>query len=133
MGRSNTWLGSERMKNLFLKKKPCSILLLLKDSQQQWYPSKLARVSGSSYVHAVNLLSALKAFGVVTVEKTGKQNIYRLTEKGAYIALSLDDFSKKCESQEQEAKKPSSAPPQQVAPSPSAKSSEKQAQQPEKK
>lgn len=103
------------MKNLFLKKKPCGILLLLKDSSQQWYPSKLARESGASYVHTVNLLSKLKAFGVVTAEKKGKQNIFRLTEKGAYLALSLEDFSKKCEAAPAEPKKQSEAPQSQAA------------------
>lgn len=93
------------MKNIFLKKKPCTMFLLLKDSEQQWYPSKLARESGSSYVHTVNLLSVLKAFGAVVVEKKGKQNIYKLTEKGAYMAFSLDDFSKKCDGLGQESKK----------------------------
>jgi predicted transcriptional regulator len=90
------------MKQLFIKNKPSSVLLLLKDSQQTWYPSKLARASNSSYVHAVNLLVELRKRGVVSVEKKGRQNLYRLTEKGAYLALALDDFVKKCESFEQE-------------------------------
>jgi len=38
------------------------------------------------------------------VEKKGKQNIYKLTEKGAYLAAALDDFLKKCDAMEQEAK-----------------------------
>jgi predicted transcriptional regulator len=120
------------MKNLFLKKKTCSILLLLKDSEQQWYPSKLARASGSSYVHTVNLLSSLRAFGVVLSEKKGKQNMIKLTEKGSYLAQSLDDFSKKCDSYEHEAKKPQepSAVQQPAAASAAAKPAEKQ--QPQK-
>lgn len=92
------------MKELFLKLKPSAVLLLLKDSQQSWYPSKLARESNSSYVHAVNLLAQLRRLGVVSTERKGKQNIYRLTEKGATLASSLDDFSKKCEVAGQEAK-----------------------------
>jgi predicted transcriptional regulator len=115
------------MKNLFLKKKPCAMLLLLKDSSQQWYPSKLARESGSSYVHTVNLLSVLKSFGAVVVEKKGKQSIYRLTEKGQYMALSLDDFSKKCDGLGQEPKKPE---PHAVQPE---KQAEKPQQEKEKK
>ncbi|MCX6769063.1 MAG: hypothetical protein NT051_00065 [Candidatus Micrarchaeota archaeon] len=106
------------MKHLFMKKKPCSILLLLKDDLQQWYPSKLARVSGASYVHTTNLLSALKAFNVVASERKGKQNIFKLTEKGAYLALSLDDFSKKCDACEQETKKPAEIPPPAQVPLP---------------
>ena len=92
------------LKRLLLKPKPCSILLLLKDSEQTWYPSKLARVSGSSYVHVINLLTNLRKFGIVASEKKGKQNIFHLTEKGAYLALTLDDLSKKCEAAETEHK-----------------------------
>jgi len=92
------------MKTLFLKLKPSTVLLLLKDSQQAWYPSKLARASNSSYVHTVNLLSKLRKTNIVILEKKGRQNYYKLTEKGAYIAQSLDDFAKKCDSVESEAK-----------------------------
>lgn len=90
------------MKKLFLKIKPSAVLILLKDSQQSWYPSKLARAAGLSYVHTVNLLSGLSKCGVVISEKKGKQNFYKLTEKGAYLASSLEDFSKKCDALEQE-------------------------------
>ncbi len=92
------------MKALFIKVKPASILLLLKDSQQAWYPSKLARSSGVSYVHTVNLLSSLRALGVVLTEKKGKQNMYKLTEKGAQLASVLDDFAKKCDAAAEVAK-----------------------------
>jgi len=92
------------MKKLFLKTKPAAVLVLLKDSQQSWYPSKLARAAGMSYVHTVNLLAELSSSGIVTHEKKGKQNFYKLTERGAHLALSLEDFSKKCDAAEQEAK-----------------------------
>ena len=121
------------MKNLFLKKKTCSILLFLKDSDQQWYPSKLARASGSSYVHTVNTLSSLRAFGVVISEKKGKQNMIRLTEKGAYLAQSLDDFSKKCDSYEHEAKKPQEPLSMPQSASPTISKPAEKVQQPEKK
>jgi predicted transcriptional regulator len=92
------------LKRLLLKPKPCSVLLLLKDAEQSWYPSKLARVSGASYVHVINLLTNLRKFGIVASEKKGKQNIFHLTEKGAYLALTLDDLAKKCEVAETEHK-----------------------------
>ena len=104
------------MKRLFLKLKPTAVLLLLKDSQQSWYPSRLARESGSSYVHTVNLLAQLRKFGVVTSEKKGKQNIYKLTEKGAYLASALDDFAKKSEAAGQEAKAVQAKQEQQAQP-----------------
>ncbi|MFA6907350.1 MAG: hypothetical protein WC263_00825 [Candidatus Micrarchaeia archaeon] len=103
------------LKQLLLKPKPCAILLLLKDAEQTWYPSKLARVSGSSYVHVINLLTNLRTFGIVASEKKGKQNIFHLTEKGAYLSLTLDDLSKKCEAAEAEHKtaKQEAPPPHQ--------------------
>ena len=92
------------LKRLLRKPKPGPLLILLKDAEQVWYPSKLARVSGSSYVHVINLLINLRKFGIVASEKKGKQNIFHLTEKGAYLALTLDDLSKKCEAAEAEHK-----------------------------
>lgn len=103
------------MKSNFLKIKPCTVLLLLKDSQQQWYASKLARAAACSYVHTANLLSVLKKNGVVELEKKGRQGVYRLTERGAYLALALDDFSKKCDSMQAEAKEKQAAQPAEKA------------------
>ena len=116
------------MKKLFLKAKPSAVLLLLKDAQQAWYPSKLARESSSSYVHTVNLLSQLRKLGVVSVEKKGRQNIYKLAERGAQLASLLDDFSKKCEAVEAEAK---SAQARQDAAQPAAQEDKKEEKKPE--
>ena len=114
------------LKRLLLKPKPCAILLLLKDAEQVWYPSKLARVSGSSYVHVINLLTNLRKFGIVASEKKGKQNIFHLTEKGAYLALTLDDLSKKCETAETEHKMvKQEAPPPHPLPEQAASQKEK--------
>ncbi|MEM4348423.1 MAG: winged helix-turn-helix domain-containing protein [Candidatus Anstonellaceae archaeon] len=86
------------MKSLFVKLKPANMLLLLKDSSQQWFPSKLARGANCSYVYTVAILNKLQKFGIISFEKKGKQKIYRLTEKGAQIASILDDFIKRCDS-----------------------------------
>ena len=99
------------MKNLFLKSKPCAVLLLLKDESQTWYPSKLARESRSSYVHTVNLLSDMKKEGVAVSEKKGKQNMYNLTEKGMQIAMALDELVKRCEGKETAQKAEPPEPP----------------------
>ena len=131
------------MKKLFLKIKPSSVLMLLKDSQQQWYPSKLARASNSSYVHTVNLLIELRNKGVVSIEKKGRQNFYKLTEKGAHLAISLDDFAKKRDVFEQEQKASSAKaeaekqaasalPAQHATQQPSAHAAQQQAQKGEK-
>ena len=99
------------MKNLLIKTKPCAIILLLKSAEQAWYPSKLARASGTSYVHTVNFLANLRKAGVVSLEKKGRQNWYKLTEKGTYLALTLDDLVKKCDLAEAEAKQPAKSEP----------------------
>lgn len=92
------------MKSLLLKHKPCAVFLLLKDNEQAWYASKLARTAGSSYVHTMNLLTKLHRLGAVSCEKKGKQRIFKLTEKGAHIALTLDDLVKKCDALEHDSK-----------------------------
>jgi predicted transcriptional regulator len=117
------------MKSLFIKVKPCTVLLLLKDASQAWYPSKLARGASCSYVHVVNLLSELRKQGVVGTERKGKQNIYKLTEKGAQLASPLDDFAKKCDAMLSEAKSQQAAAAQSAQ---EPKQAEKPAQ-PEKK
>ena len=115
------------MRRLFLKLKSCAILLLLKDAQQSWYPSKLARSSGTSYVHTVNLLSELRKNGAVASEKKGKQNVFHLTEKGAVLAQVLDDFTKKCDAFVQESRQQdASAAGQQQPSSDAAQRQEKQ-------
>jgi len=88
------------VRRLFLKPKPCAVILLLKDAEQTWYPSKLARTAGMSYVHTANLLAELRKYDIVVAERKGKQNTYKLTERGAYFALVLDDLVKKSDSAE---------------------------------
>lgn len=99
------------MKSLFLKAKPCAVLLLLKDESQSWYPAKLARDSHCSYLHTVNLLSNLQKDGIVSVEKKGKQRLFRLTEKGMQIAVALDALVKRCEGKADEQKVEPPEPP----------------------
>ena len=77
-------------------------------------------------MHVINLLTNLRKFGIVASEKNGKQNIFQLTEKGAYLALTLDDLSKKCESAEAEHKLvKQEAPPPHPLPEPPVSQKEK--------
>ncbi|MEM4554328.1 MAG: winged helix-turn-helix domain-containing protein [Candidatus Anstonellaceae archaeon] len=92
------------MKSIFVKLKPANMLLLLKDSSQNWFPSKLARGANCSYVYTVAILNRLQKFGIISFEKKGKQKLYRLTERGMQIASILDDFIKRCDAASQESK-----------------------------
>ena len=83
------------MRQFILKRKPVAIILCLKDSQQSWYPSKLAKYSGTSYVYVTNWLSKLEAAGWVSFEKKGRLKSVVLTEQGKIIASLLDELTKK--------------------------------------
>lgn len=78
-----------------------------------------------SYVHTANLLAELRKYDLAIAQRKGKQNTYKLTERGAYFALVLDDLVKKCDSAEaaqksgakpEEAKPPASAQQEAEAP-----------------
>ena len=59
----------------------------------------------------MNLLADLKKEGIATSEKKGKQNMYRLTDRGMQIALALDELSKRCEGKETQQKVEPPEPP----------------------
>lgn len=90
------------MKRLFLKQKPVALLLLLKDSTQQWYPSKLARSSGCSYVYAVKVLAQMQKQNVVQISKSGKNSVVSLSSYGVQLASSLDELCKKIDAAKKE-------------------------------
>lgn len=83
------------MKKFVLKQKPVAVILCLKDSQEQWYPSKLAKYSGCSYVYVTGWLVQLEKSGWVKFEKKGRLKSITLTEQGRTIASLLDELVKK--------------------------------------
>ncbi|MFA5107937.1 MAG: hypothetical protein WC492_00170 [Candidatus Micrarchaeia archaeon] len=88
------------MRQFILKRKPAAVIVCLKDTTQKWYPSKLAKYSGTSYVYVTNWLVKLEQAGWVKFEKKGRMKIATLTESGAVIASLLDELVKKIEQQE---------------------------------
>jgi predicted transcriptional regulator len=72
--------------NILLKQKQAKILLTLRDTNQNWYISSIAKASGTTYVHACNFLVACEGLGITTSEKHGKLKIIKLTEKGMRVA-----------------------------------------------
>ncbi len=83
------------MKAFVLKQKPVAVIICLKDSEQKWYPSKLAKYSATSYVYVTKWLSKLQSAGWVQFEKKGRMKTVSLTEQGRSIAATLDDLVKK--------------------------------------
>jgi predicted transcriptional regulator len=72
--------------NILLKQKQAKILLVLKDTTQNWYISTLAKASNTTYVHTCNFLVMCETLGITTSEKHGKLKLIKLTDKGAKLA-----------------------------------------------
>lgn len=78
------------MQNVFLRPKPCKVIVLLKDSNSK-YISELAKESGATYVHTTKLLRKLEKENIVSIEQNGKKRMVKLTDKGNKIASALNE------------------------------------------
>lgn len=78
------------MQNVFLRPKPCKVIVLLRDSNSK-YISELAKESGATYVHTTKLLRKLEKENIVSIEQNGKKRMVKLTEKGNKIANALNE------------------------------------------
>ena len=83
------------LRQFILKPKPTAVVLCLKDTQQVWYPSKLAHASGASYVYVTHWLNKLEKAGWVKLEKQGRLKVVVATENGVAIASMLDELVRK--------------------------------------
>ena len=83
------------LRQFILKPKPTAVILCLKDTNQVWYPSKLAQSSGASYVYITHWLNKLEKAGWVKLEKQGRLKVVVATEQGLAIASMLDELVKK--------------------------------------
>jgi predicted transcriptional regulator len=82
------------MSMLFLKKKPASLIIVLKNRPEGIYLSKLALEAGATYVFSTKQIDIMKATGLVTVEKRGKFRIAKLTDLGRDVANAVDSVMK---------------------------------------
>jgi len=74
------------MENIILKQKQARILLALRDTNQNWYISSLAKASNTTYVHTCNFLVVCESMGITQSEKHGKLKLIKLTERGLRLA-----------------------------------------------
>lgn len=93
------------MENILFKNKQIHILLALRDGTQSWYISSLAKATGTTYVHACNLINECERLGITESEKHGKIKKIRLTEKGARIAEMVASISSLMNTPEQKKEK----------------------------
>lgn len=78
--------------SILLKEKQAKILVLLKNDQQAWYISSIARSCSTTYVHTCNFLKKCEILGLVKNEKHGKIKEIKLTEKGHRVADSISEI-----------------------------------------
>jgi predicted transcriptional regulator len=79
--------------SIILKNKQTRIIMVLKDTSQNWYLSTLAKNTSTTYVHACNFINRCEALGIVSSEKHGKIKVVKLTEKGLKLAESLSNIT----------------------------------------
>lgn len=85
------------MFRVFLREKPAKVLTILKDTTNQWYLSKIAVATGTTYVYITKFISSLERVGLVLTEQKGKKRIAKLTEKGLVVANLIDELRQKLE------------------------------------
>ncbi len=77
-----------------IRQKPCLLIISLRSGGEQNI-SNLAKKSGMSYVHAIELMKLLEGKGIITTELRGNKRMARLTEGGAAFASALEELVKK--------------------------------------
>ncbi len=83
--------SEEDHENIFLKEKPCRILIEINNPQTDNYPSEIAKATGCTYSHTVRLIQRMENLDLVTSNKEGRRKMLQLTDKGRRIAKSLSE------------------------------------------
>ncbi|MEM0107179.1 MAG: hypothetical protein QXD11_00215 [Candidatus Micrarchaeaceae archaeon] len=77
---------------LLVKDKQAKILLTLKDTQQEWYISTLAKKTQTTYVHVHRFINSCEKIGIISIEKHGKLKTVKLTDRGNKLVDSLKNI-----------------------------------------
>ncbi len=85
------------MLGVFVREKPAKIVMILKDTTNQWHLSKIAAATGTTYVYVTKFISNLERKGLVTIEQKGKMRLVKLTDKGLVIVNLIDELRQKLE------------------------------------
>lgn len=80
---------TDEVQDLFLKEKPCRILLEIQKADSP-YASQIRKRSDTTYAHTVKIISRMEDAGLVMGEKKSRKKILTLTEKGRELADSLE-------------------------------------------
>jgi predicted transcriptional regulator len=67
-------------------------MLALRETENIWHLSKLAKNTDTTYVYVTKLMTTLQKDGLVSIEPRGKKRIVKLTEKGTKIANIINEL-----------------------------------------
>lgn len=73
------------------------IFLTLKNTEEEWYFSKIARSAQVTFVYLTKFIPKIEKLNLVKVEKKGKKRVVQLTEKGSELAQLLEEIKRKLE------------------------------------
>jgi predicted transcriptional regulator len=80
------------LKQMFLQKKPCLILLAAARVDKP-YVSVLMKEADTTFAHTTNILSDMEAYGLIEFVAEGRIKYVRLTRAGKELARSLNSIS----------------------------------------
>ncbi|MCU4753416.1 winged helix DNA-binding protein [Halobacteria archaeon AArc-curdl1] len=80
---------TQHNENIFLKEKPCKILIEISNPQTNSYPSDVAKAADTTLSHTITLIQEMENMGLVKSEKTGRKKMLKLTKEGKTVAKPL--------------------------------------------
>jgi predicted transcriptional regulator len=76
------------IKQMFLQKKPCSILLAIPRLEKP-YVSLIMKEADTTFAHTTNILSEMEAYGLIEFASEGRTKYVKLTTTGKDLVRSL--------------------------------------------
>lgn len=80
------------LKQMFLQKKPCLILLAASRIEKP-YVSVLMKEADTTFAHTTNILSDMESYGLIEFAAEGRMKYVRLTKAGKEVARSLENIN----------------------------------------
>jgi predicted transcriptional regulator/uncharacterized coiled-coil protein SlyX len=80
------------LKQMFLQKKPCMILLAAARIDKP-YVSVLMKEADTTFAHTTNILTGMEAYGLIEFVAEGRMKFVRLTRTGRELARSLNSLN----------------------------------------
>lgn len=77
---------AKKSETIIFKDKQARIIMSLRNREQEWYISSLAKATDTTYVHTCKFVGMCESAGFTTSERHGKVKVIKLTDKGEQLA-----------------------------------------------